>query len=122
MRIKDLHRYPFELRSLSEKEGGGFLVSFTDFNECIADGNAVEEAIKNGYEALGALIETLKEMKMEVPEPGNAVRVSDKFVLRLPKSLHAHLLARSKAERVSMNTLAVALIAEGLGRRTSKVA
>lgn len=82
MRIKDLHRYPFELRSLSEEEGGGFLVSFTDFNECIADGDTVEEAIKNGYEALGALIETLKEMKMEVPEPGNAVRVSGKFVYK----------------------------------------
>lgn len=122
MRMKDLKKYPFEIHTLSEDEGGGFMISFPDFNECIADGETVNEAIENGYEALGAVIETLKEMKMPVPEPGSAVQASGKFVLRLPKSLHAYLLTKAKSEKVSMNTLAVALLAEGLGRKRAKAA
>ncbi|MBF0154836.1 MAG: toxin-antitoxin system HicB family antitoxin [Magnetococcales bacterium] len=39
------------------------------------------------------------------------------FVARVPKTLHAHQSGRAKAEGVSLNTLVVALIAEGLGRR-----
>jgi antitoxin HicB len=42
---------------------------------------------------------------------------SGKFVQRIPKSLHARLQARAKQEGVSMNTLVVSFIAEGLGKR-----
>ncbi|MBS1222642.1 MAG: hypothetical protein H6R23_2262, partial [Proteobacteria bacterium] len=38
---------------------------------------------------------------------------------RLPKSLHAKLAARARQEGVSLNTLVLAFIAEGLGRRES---
>ena len=37
--------------------------------------------------------------------------------MRVPKSLHRRLAERTKAEGVSLNTLAVTLLAEGLGRR-----
>ncbi|MBR4329536.1 MAG: toxin-antitoxin system HicB family antitoxin [Candidatus Riflebacteria bacterium] len=37
--------------------------------------------------------------------------------MRLPKSLHASLLNQAKLDNISMNTLAVALIAEGLGKK-----
>jgi len=30
--------YPFEIRPLASEEGGGFLISFTHFAECISDG------------------------------------------------------------------------------------
>ena len=40
--------YPFEIRPLSSEDGGGFLISFPDFAECISDGETVEEAIANG--------------------------------------------------------------------------
>jgi antitoxin HicB len=122
MGMKELRKYPFDIRTLTDEEGGGFLISFPDFNECISDGETVEEAIENGYQALEEVIKTLEEMKMPVPEPGSYSRASGKFVLRLPKSLHAYLLNQARAERVSMNTLAVALLAEGLGRKKPKAA
>ncbi|MFZ4698574.1 MAG: toxin-antitoxin system HicB family antitoxin, partial [Candidatus Methylumidiphilus sp.] len=40
-----------------------------------------------------------------------------KFVQRLPKSLHSKLAARARQEGVSLNSLVLAFIAEGLGRR-----
>ena len=52
--------YPFEVRPLSEEDGGGYLISFPDFAECISDGETIEEAIANGRDALKATIAALK--------------------------------------------------------------
>jgi antitoxin HicB len=46
--------------------------------------------------------------------------MSGKFVQRLPKSLHAKLVKRAKQEGVSLNTLVLAFITEGVGRREGK--
>ena len=40
-------KYPFEIRQLSEEEGGGYLISFPDLPGCISDGETIEEAIES---------------------------------------------------------------------------
>jgi antitoxin HicB len=61
--------YPFDVRRLSLEEGGGYLVSFPDFADCIADGETVSEAIENGHDAVKATIDALKAKKLPVPAP-----------------------------------------------------
>lgn len=51
--------YPFEVRPLSAEEGGGFLISYPDFADCISDGETVEEALTNGKDALKSTIAAL---------------------------------------------------------------
>jgi len=109
--------YPFDIRPLSRVEGGGFLISYPDFSECISDGETVEEAIANGREALTSVIATLKAKGFAIPAPNSGGVASGKFVARVPKSVHAQLTARAKAEGVSLNSLVLAFLAEGLGRR-----
>ncbi len=116
--MRNLSQYPFEIRPLTPEEGGGYLISYPDFNECISDGETPEEAIVNGREALAAVIATLEATGHPVPEPGSG-GASGKFVARLPKSLHARLAARARSEGVSLNLLVAALLAEGMGRRES---
>lgn len=111
--------YPFEVRPLSAAEGGGYLVSFTDFNDCVSDGSSVDEAIANGRLALKETIAALKAAGLPVPVPTQATAASGKFVARVPKSVHAKLSSRAKAEGVSLNTLVVSLISEGLGRKST---
>jgi len=111
-----LDAYPFEIRPLREEDGGGFLISFPDFSECISDGDSIEEAIANGKDALTATIAALKAKKLPVPAPNSGGVASGRFVTRLPKSLHAQLAMRAKTEGVSLNTLVLSLIAEGIGR------
>ncbi len=111
--------YPFEVRPLSTEEGGGYLVSFTDFSDCVSDGATVEEAISNARLALKETIAALKAAGLPVPLPTAATAASGKFVARVPKSVHAKLSSRAKAEGVSLNTLVVSLIAEGLGRKST---
>lgn len=117
--MKDLSKYPFELRPLTPEEGGGYLVSFPDFNECVADGETIEAAIVEGRQALEAVIAALEANGLPVPKPGSYGAYSGKFVQRLPKSLHARLQSRARLEGVSINTLAITYIAEGLTRKAA---
>lgn len=115
--MRNLNDYPFEIRPLTTAEGGGFLVSYPDFSECISDGETVEEAIANGRDALTGTIAALEAKGLAVPAPNSGGVASGKFVARVPKTIHAQLATRAKAEGVSLNTLVLAFIAEGLGRR-----
>ena len=71
--MAEVNDYPFEVRPLTEEEGGGYLVSFPDFRECISDGESVEEAVTNGRDALAVVIATLKDLGRPVPAPNSGV-------------------------------------------------
>lgn len=118
--MKRLTDYPFEIRPLSAAEGGGFLIAYPDFSECIADGETVEEAIANGDDALRATIAALESKGLPVPSANSGGVASGKFVARVPKTIHAQLATRAKSEGVSLNSLVLAFIAEGLGRRENR--
>ncbi|HYZ26719.1 MAG TPA: type II toxin-antitoxin system HicB family antitoxin [Geminicoccaceae bacterium] len=111
--------YPCHIRRLDDGEGGGYLIEFPDLPGCLSDGATVEEAIANGADALRAWIATAEEFGDPVPPPSRPVHqdYSGRWNLRVPKSLHRRLAERAKAEGVSLNTLTVTLLAEGLGRR-----
>ena len=113
--MKNLDDYPFEIRPLAAAEGGGFLISFPDFSECISDGETIEEAIAHGREAFHAWIESMMDDRKPIPQP-NGVAEPAKFVLRLPRTLHSRLANRASAEGVSLNSLVQTYVAEGLGR------
>ena len=118
--MSKLSDYPFEVRPLSTEEGGGYLISFPDFAECISDGESVDEAIENGLDALKATIAALKSKKLPVPAPNSGGVASGKLVARVPKTVHAQLATRARAEGVSLNALVLTFIAQGLGGSGSK--
>ena len=120
--------YPFEayahvISQIPKKDGGGFLITFPDLPGCMSDGQTETEAVENGKDAFKAWVSARKDTGKEIPEPfyrpATVPEVSGKFVTRLPKSVHAKLAERAKAEGVSLNTLVLALVAEGLGRRAA---
>jgi len=118
--MSKLTDYPFEMRPLSTEEGGGDLISFPDFAQCISDGQTVDEAIENGRDALKATIAALKSKKLSVPTPNSGGVASGKFVARVPKTVHAQLATRARVEGVSLNALVLTFIAQGLGGSGSK--
>lgn len=120
--------WPFEayahvISPLSVEDGGGFLITFPDLPGCMSDGETEAEAVENGRDAFIAVVSALADMGRDIPAPSfspddaAAPGASGKFVARVPKSIHAKLTLRAKAEGVSLNTLVLTLIAEGLGRR-----
>ena len=109
--------YPFEIRPLSKDEGGGYSIVFPDLPGCRSDGATPEEAIENGRDALKSWVSVAREHGDALPTPFSAV--SGRFVQRVPRSLHAQLVARAEVEGVSLNTLVVSLVSQGLGSRRS---
>ena len=120
--------WPFEayahiISPLPPAEGGGFLITFPDLPGCMSDGETEAEAVENGRDAFVAVVSALHDMGREIPAPSfrpddtTLPNASGRFVARVPKSIHAKLTSRAKAEGVSLNTLVLTLIAEGLGSR-----
>lgn len=112
-----LDRYAFLVRPLSRDEGGGYLVEFPDFPGVISDGETPEEAIRNGRDALQEALLTMEEFGDPIPKLERGTSASGQWRQRVPRSLHARLVARAQQEGVSLNTLVTTLIAEGLGRK-----
>ncbi len=110
--------YAFEIRPLSKEEGGGYAITFPDLPGCRSDGATPEGAIKNGRDALESWLAVAREFGDKIP--GSFAAVSGRFVERVPWSLHAQLIARAKAEGVSLNTLIVSLVSHGLGQRVDQ--
>lgn len=112
-------KYPATIRPLSSEEGGGYLVEYLDLPGCMADGETVEEALMEGDDAVTAWIRSAQEDGVSIPEPNSLHKYSGQWRIRVPKSLHAQLDSKAKSEGVSLNTLAVALLAEGVGRKNA---
>ena len=110
--------YPFTIHPLPAEEGGGYLIEFPDLPGCISDGDTPEEALANGRDALQSYLLTAKEFGDPVPTPG--ISASGQWRQRAPRSLHTRLAAQARREGVSLNTLALSMLAEGLGRRAHK--
>jgi antitoxin HicB len=115
--------YSHIISQLPTADGGGFLITFPDLPGCMSDGETEAEAVANGKDAFKSWVAARKDSGKQIPEPlyrpDIVPEVSGKFLTRLPKSVHAKLAERAKAEGVSLNTLVLALVAEGLGRRAA---
>ncbi len=107
--------YPFEILPLSRDEGGGYAITFPDLPGCRSDGATPEQAIEHGRLALADYLAVATEFDDAIPPPYSSL--SGRFVQRVPRSLHRQLVDAAKTEGVSLNTLVVSLVAEGLGRR-----
>ena len=114
--------YRFTVRPLAEDEGGGYLIEYPDLPGCMSDGETVEEAIANGEDAKRCWIAAMRQAGRPIPPPAVEIveSFSGKWQLRAPKSLHRKLAEQAKREGVSLNALAVALLAEGLGERSAR--
>ncbi|MFM6991913.1 MAG: toxin-antitoxin system HicB family antitoxin [Rhodoferax sp.] len=122
--------FPFETYShmvspIPAADGGGFMFTMPDIPGVAADGATELEAIQDGREAFMATVSAMVDMGQEIPAPAfnsqdfTPASASGKVLARLPRSMHMQLTARAKTEGVSLNTLVLALIAEGLGRRNA---
>ncbi|RZS52360.1 type II toxin-antitoxin system HicB family antitoxin [Sphaerotilus mobilis] len=117
--MSDPKKYPIEVRPLADEDGGGWLVTFPDLPGCMGDGDTPESAIADGYGAAQAWLDVATEHGDPIPAPSTGGE-SGKFVARVPRSLHTRLAARAEQEGVSMNTLVVSMLSEGVGARARR--
>ena len=97
-----VNRYPFHIEWSDEDDE--FIATCPAFPGLSAFGKTEEKALKEAKVALAGFIETYKANNMALPEPTIHKRVSGKFQLRLPKSLHSLAVRMAHRESVSLNS------------------
>lgn len=93
---------------------GGYVGYIPDLKGCITQAETKTELLDMLEDAKKGWIETALEAGIDILEPVHDADFSGKFNLRLPKSLHRKLAACAKDEGVSLNQMAMCLIASGL--------
>jgi predicted RNase H-like HicB family nuclease len=109
MNKKDYLNLPYHIviQHITDESGSYYFAKVQEFDGCMSNGDTYEEAFKNIREAMEGWIETKIENGFTVPEPVNEGQYSGKFVLRLPKTLHARLSIEAEKEGVSLNQYAL---------------
>jgi predicted RNase H-like HicB family nuclease len=99
--------YNFVFRHIRDESGEYYFATVQELDGCMSDGETMEEASANLREAMEGWIETRLKAGFPVPMPFDAERFSGKFVVRLPKTLHARLAVEAEKEGVSLNQYAI---------------
>ena len=99
--------YSVIIRHMDDESGEYYFATVAELDGCMSHGKTLEEAASNIREAMEGWIETKLETGFPVPVPAAQENFSGKFIVRLPKSLHAKLAREAEREGVSLNQYAV---------------
>ena len=109
MAAQDYLKMPYHIviNPVNDESGFCYYATVLEFDGCQSHGDTYEEAFANIQEAMEMWIEAKLDGGFAVPAPLASDKFSGKFVLRLPKSLHARLAFEAGQEGVSLNQYAL---------------
>jgi predicted RNase H-like HicB family nuclease len=109
MTVKEYLELPYHIiiQHLVDESGDYYFATVQELDGCMSHGDTYDEAFENIQEAMEGWIETKLAGGFSVPVPNTESQYSGKFVLRLPKSLHARLALEAEKEGVSLNQYAL---------------
>lgn len=110
------NNYSFNIRFSPEDEG--YIATSPEFPGLSAYGETEDEALKEARVALEGFIESYRDSNKDLPEPIQVKKFSGQLRLRLPKSLHGKLSEIADREGISLNTLLIQCIQDGLTKKT----
>ncbi len=105
-------RYPLEV--FWSDEDAGYIAVVPDLPGCNAWGKTEAAAISEAHDAIAAWIKAARSMKRAVPapsKPADEMAYSGKFLMRVPRRLHADMAKAAKAQGVSLNQYVLYLLA-----------
>lgn len=120
MAMSDLQLYPAEV--FWSDEDDGFVAVAPDLPGCSAVGSDEATALAELRTAIAAWIEAAKKAGNTIPAPSRPAdreQFSGKFLVRVPRRLHADLVRVAKSERVSLNHYVVYVLTEAVTSRAS---
>ena len=109
MKVKKYLERPYHIviQHINDESGSYYFATVREFDGCMSHGDTYAEAFENIQDAMKGWIETKLENGFSVPDPIDDNHYSGKFVLRLPKSLHARLAMEAEQEGISLNQYAL---------------
>ena len=112
MEVKDYLLLPYHIviRHITDESGSYYFATVQEFDGCMSHGETYAEACENIQVAMELWVEAKLEGGFPVPLPIDESQYSGKFVLRIPKTLHARLAMEAEKEGVSLNQYALYLL------------
>lgn len=102
-----------------DEGNAGWVAEVEELPGCLSQGATPEEAIENVLDAMKGWISVALEDEKEIPEPRALAGHSGRFLLRLPRTLHAELARQAEHEGVSLNTFVTSALAGAVGWRAA---
>ncbi len=99
-----MNRYPLSI--FRSDEDNGFIAEVPDLPGCSAWGETEADAAREAQDAIAAWLAAAAAANRPVPAASTAEPLSaysGKFLVRVPRSLHARLAREAKAQGVSLN-------------------
>lgn len=109
--------YKIEIIPLSEAEGGGFQATIPQLGKyaIVADGDTEQDAVEELKAIKKERFAEYLKHAVDIPEPSPSEEaLSGRFVVRLPKRLHATLVDEADKEGVSLNLYVNHLLSSNL--------
>ena len=119
--IADYLKRPYHIEivaSTSDDGDAGWVAEVKELDGCIAQGRTHDELFENIDRAMTAWIDDALEAGDPIPEPHEEPSHSGRVLVRMPPWLHRELVGAAECEGVSLNQLAVSLLAHGVGAAT----
>ena len=109
MNVKEYLKLPYHIviQHITDESGAYYFATVREFDGCMSHGETYSEAFENIQEAMEGWIETKLENGFQIPTPVDESQYSGKFVIRIPKSLHARIAMEAEKEGVSLNQYAL---------------
>lgn len=107
-----MNRYPLNI--FWSDEDKGFIAEALDLPGCSAWGKTEADAASEAQHAIAAWLQAARAAKRSVPPASVAMpvsRYSGKFLVRVPRSLHARLAREAEQQGVSLNQWAATKLA-----------
>lgn len=101
-----------------EDGGAGWVAEVAELPGCLSQGDTPDEAVEKVRDAMTGWISVALEDGREIPIPREVPPFSGRFLVRIPRTLHAELSAAAEEEGVSLNQFVVVALARAVGRRS----
>lgn len=110
--------YTIQIVHDHDDEGNeGFVARVVELPGCLSQGETLEDAAASIRDAMAGWLSIALEDGKNIPLPRDPNAYSGRFLLRLPKRLHAELAAQAEEEGVSLNQFVSTALAGTVGRR-----
>lgn len=109
------------IRDEDEDGNAGWVAELPELPGCMSQGETPEEAIANVRDAMEGWLSVALDDGREIPKPRASLTHSGRFLLRVPRTLHAELAREAEHEGVSLNQFVVATLAGAVRWRHAKV-
>jgi antitoxin HicB len=103
-----------------DEGNAGYVAEVKELPGVISQGETIEEAAASVRDAMVGWISIAMEDGIDIPEPRDIDAYSGRFLLRLPRSLHADLARHAEEEGVSLNQYVATTLAHAAGSHRSR--